>query len=225
MAKVIGQKDNLVVETFPTGSYACNCTVIYSKQSLEAIIIDPGNDAQMILNYIQEKNLKPLKLIHTHAHFDHIGQSGLVHKQTGASLHLHEGDLFLYQALDKQAVFFGQEVGEIVPLTSFIQDQESFGINDPQMDKILTSMHTPGHTPGSCCFYSEIFDTPLLLAGDTLFRSSIGRTDLPGGHFDSIVKSIKDRLYHLPDETAVVTGHGPMTRIYEEKRHNPFVRA
>jgi hydroxyacylglutathione hydrolase len=224
-AKTLAEKGNLVAETFPIGGYACNCTVLYSKKSREAIVVDPGNDAKSLLAYLAEKQLKPVKLVHTHAHFDHIGQSGAVHKATGATLHLHKGDLFLYEALAQQGMFFGQQVGEIVPLHGHIQDEETYGLSDPELLDFMKAMHTPGHTPGSCCFYTEHFDTPLLLAGDTLFRQSIGRTDLPGGDFDTIVKSIKERVYALPGDTFVITGHGPSTTIHGEKKGNPFVRA
>lgn len=222
--------DNLEIETFPTGSFGCNCSLIYSPKTRECLIIDPGNDLEFISKKIKEKNLIVKQLLHTHAHFDHIGCSKDLASQTGASIHLHQNDEQLYLALAQQAMLFG-----LPPLTpgsidSYLEDGQEFGldqtakeVNDPKLRSFLKSFYTPGHTEGSCCFYTEFFEAPLLFAGDTLFRGSIGRTDLPGGDFNKIKKSIKQRLYQLPEETTVITGHGPTTRIYDEKKTNPFV--
>ena len=216
------ENHDFIAETFPVGSYACNCTLIYSKKDKSALIIDPGNDLKAIKKIIAEKNLKVMKLIHTHAHFDHIGKSSELAEETKATLHLHKDDLFLYQALKQQGLFFGENVGTPKNIDHFISHEEEFKIEN---SLILKACHTPGHTPGSCSFLCEIFASPLLLAGDTLFRQSIGRTDLPGGDFATIATSIKSRLYTLPDETLVVTGHGPSTQIGHEKKHNPFIRS
>ena len=217
------KKNSLNLTSFAVGSYACNCTILYSDKTREAIIIDPGNDHQLILKKIKELNINVKKLIHTHAHFDHIGRSSEVSEATGASLHLHKGDQFLYDMLPQQGLFFGEKVGTPKPISAHIEDGETFSFNDPEINTFLTTLHTPGHTPGSCCFYSEYFDTPQLFAGDTLFKQSIGRTDLPGGNGTQIIKSIKDRLLVLPEETIVVAGHGPATCISDEKKRNPFL--
>jgi len=119
--------------------------------------------------------------------------------------------------------FFGQRVGTPKQLDAFIEDGETFSFEDEEIKTFLTTLHTPGHTPGSCCFYTEYFDEPMLLAGDTLFQQSIGRTDLPGGDGRQIIKSIKERLLTLPEETNVIAGHGPATNIYTEKKYNPFL--
>lgn len=161
--------------------------------------------------------------MHTHAHFDHIGKSSEISMATGATIHLHKEDQPLYDMLPQQGLFFGQKVGAPKPIDSYLYDGESFSLTDPEINTFLTTLHTPGHTPGSCCFYSEYFDTPHLFSGDTLFQQSIGRTDLPGGNGRLIIKSIKEKLLVLPEETFVITGHGPSTSIYQEKRHNPFL--
>lgn len=217
------KKNSLNLVSFPVGSYACNCSILFSDKTREAIIIDPGNDDDFILREIKKLNIKVLKLIHTHAHFDHIGKSCEVSAATGASIHLHKGDQFLYDMLPQQGLFFGQKVGTPKALDSHLEEGEIFSFSDPEMQNFLTTLHTPGHTPGSCCFYSEYFDTPQLFAGDTLFQQSIGRTDLPGGDGRQIIKSIKERLLTLPDETKVIAGHGPATVIYQEKKFNPFL--
>lgn len=219
---ILFEKKDMIAETFPIGSYACNCTLLYSKESKKAIIVDPGNDLNAIKKIIAEKNLVVEKLIHTHAHFDHIGKSSELSETTKATIHLHKDDLFLYKALKQQGLFFGELVNSPPKeIDHYIEDEEEYLLEGK---KALKASHTPGHTPGSCCFYTELFDTPLLLAGDTLFRQSIGRTDLPGGDFDQISSSIKNRLYNLPGETLVVTGHGPSTQISYEKKNNPFVK-
>lgn len=205
------------------GSYACNCSVLYSETTREAIIIDPGNDEGLILKKIKDLNIKVLKLLHTHAHFDHIGRSSEISEATKATIHLHKDDQFLYDMLPQQGRFFGQNVGTPKPLDAFLEEGETFSFSDPEIKIFLTTLHTPGHTPGSCCFYSDYFETPQLFAGDTLFQQSIGRTDLPGGDSDKILKSIKERLLTLPDETKVIAGHGPSSVIHYEKKYNPFL--
>lgn len=217
------KKNSLNLISFPVGSYACNCSILFSDVTREAIIIDPGNDHDSVLRKIKELDITVTKLLHTHAHFDHIGRSNEIASATNATLHLHKADQFLYEMLPQQGMFFGQRVGSPKPIDSYLNDGETFSFKDPEINTFLTTLHTPGHTPGSCCFYSEYFDTPQLFAGDTLFAQSIGRTDLPGGDGRSIIKSIKERLLVLPDETKVITGHGPSTIIHHEKKYNPFI--
>ncbi|MCO4793251.1 MAG: MBL fold metallo-hydrolase [Bacteriovoracaceae bacterium] len=214
---------DIKIETFPMGSFACNCSFIYSEKTREAIIIDPGNDGDTLMKEIESRNLIVKKLLHTHAHFDHIGCSKEIKKKTGAEIHLHKKDGMLYTALPAQAMMFGQAPLLAGKVDKWIEDEEEYSLEDSGLKNFMKSLHTPGHTEGSCCFYTEIQDEPLLFSGDTLFNQSIGRTDLPGGSFDVIKSSIENRLYTLPDETKVITGHGPTTRIYEEKKTNPFV--
>ncbi|MBC7427504.1 MAG: MBL fold metallo-hydrolase [Bacteriovorax sp.] len=217
------KKNSLNLVSFPVGSYQCNCSILYSDITREAIIIDPGNDHEFIFRKISDLNIKVKQLIHTHAHFDHIGRSTEIANQTGATIHLHKGDQFLYDALAQQGIFFKQIVGTPKAIDSYLEEGEEFSFEDPEIKIFLKTLHTPGHTPGSCCFYTEYFDEPQLFAGDTLFQRSIGRSDLPGGDGRLIIKSIKDKLLTLPDETIVIAGHGGKTRIFEEKKFNPFL--
>lgn len=216
-------KGNLNLVSLPVGSYQCNCSILFSSKTREAIVIDPGNDHDYILKVLAKLQVNPKKLLHTHAHFDHIGRSNEVRELTGATIHLHKGDQFLYDNLKMQGKFFGQVVGDPAPIDHYLQDDETFEFEDKEINTFLKTIHTPGHTPGSCCFYTEYFDVPVLLSGDTLFERSIGRTDLPGGDTDTIIKSIKSRLLTLPEETLVTPGHGDDTRIFEEKKYNPFL--
>ena len=179
----VARKGDWVVEMFPIGSFACNCSLIYSVVTKQAIIIDPGNDFATLSDIIAERGLQVVKLLHTHAHFDHIGESCRCKADTGADLFLHREDLFLYQSLQQQGLFFGQTVAPPeYPIDQYLEHEMSFDLGTDARE-VLKTFHTPGHTPGSCCFYTDYFDTPILFSGDTLFFQSIGRTDLPGGGY------------------------------------------
>jgi len=157
-------------------------------------------------------------ILHTHAHFDHFLASGAMKQATGATLCLHQDDLGLWKNLDMQCRMFGV-VGVAVPMPDYwLKDEEKMLVGQVSM----IALHTPGHTPGSMSFHVPV--DKLLLAGDTLFRGSIGRTDLWGGDFDAIEQSIRERLYTLDEETIVVTGHGPETEIGWEKESNQCIR-
>ncbi len=218
----------LAISTFTVGRLGCNCSILYSPQTREAIAIDPGNDAQAFLSHVQELDVQVKFLLHTHAHYDHIGQADTIRQELGTPIHLHKDDVFLYNALLQQGAFFGEKVARPGGIDHYIEDEEEFSLNvgavsDPQLRKVVQSIHTPGHTPGSCSFLCTAFDEPLLFSGDTLFANSIGRTDLPGGDSEQILTSIKRRLLTLEPETKVIPGHGPMTSIYHESRHNRFL--
>ena len=214
---------NLALATFVVGSLGCNCSLIYSPQTREAIAIDPGNDAELFFARVAQLNLSVKVLLHTHAHYDHIGQSDSIREKLGSPIYLHKADLFLYNALAQQGSFFGEKVAKPAGIDHFIEDEEEFALNmidtgvvDPQLRKVIRSIHTPGHTPGSCSFLCTAFEEPILFSGDTLFANSIGRTDLPGGDFDQILKSIKQRLLTLAPETRVIPGHGASTSLHHE---------
>lgn len=221
------EKDSLCLDSFPAGTLACNCTVIYEKKSREALIVDPGNDLQLILDYVSKNKLKVKSLLHTHAHFDHIGASEKLAQAFSCPLYLHEKDFLLYEMLPFQAQFFGMKADTPSSPPLKLNDEEFFGLEltegTRKLKEFLKTLYTPGHTEGSCSFYTEFFDKPVLLSGDTLFKGSVGRTDLPGGDHDTLVKSIKTRLLTLPEETLCIPGHGPETVIYSEKRANPFL--
>lgn len=220
----------LSVETFPIGSLACNCSIIYSPKTREAIAIDCGNDLEQFLAKVKDLGVTVKYLLHTHAHFDHIGQADNIRKRLGCPLFLHQDDLFLYNVLNLQAAYCGEAVADPEGIDHFISDGEEFGLKlggdlkDRQISHFLRAIHTPGHTPGSLSFYSEFFSEPILFSGDTLFARSIGRTDLPGGDADAIIRSIKGRILTLPEETRCIAGHGPDTYLYEESRNNPFLK-
>ena len=201
---------------FPVGPLQCNCSIIGDKVSKKAIVVDPGGDAARILSILREQDLKLVAIIHTHGHLDHILASGQLKEATGAEIKIHQDDKFLWDTVEQQCRAFG------VPFTP-LPPPDAWLVDDETLPCCGVAMHTPGHTPGSTSFWFK--EQKLLIAGDTLFSRSIGRTDFPGGSFEQIIKSIRERLFTLDEDTRVITGHGPATTIGEELRENPFVRA
>jgi hydroxyacylglutathione hydrolase len=206
-----------ILESFPVGPLQCNCSILGCEETKEAAVIDPGGDVEKILARIKEYGFTVKYLLHTHAHFDHITGSRQMKEATGAKICLHEKDKFLYDNLSMQCGLFGFKASEPLPIDQYLSDEESLQIGKHKASVICT----PGHTPGSICFNVEEKDG-ILFSGDTLFQGSIGRTDLWGGNFDEIIKSISTRLLTLEDSTLVVPGHGESTNIWTEKRENPF---
>ena len=210
-------------ETFPVGPLQCNCSILVDAETRDAVIIDPGDEADRILAAVEKAKGRPIALLHTHGHFDHIGGSSEVAEATGAAIRLHADDRFLWDGLPDQAALFGMRAGKPRPLDEPLVDGEVIRFGKSS----LTVIHTPGHTPGSASFLLEEGaggGGTIVFAGDTLFRRSIGRTDLWGGDTDRILSSIREKLYTLPPETRVICGHGPDTTIGEERKGNPFVR-
>ena len=209
-------ENNFFIESFPVGPRQCNCSIIGDLKQKKALIIDPGGDPNKILGVIEEHQFEVIAILHTHAHLDHILASGVIKEATGAPLYLNQDDLFLWEIVDKQCQMFGIPEIKLPKIDGVIKDDQAINCCGG------VAIHTPGHTPGSMSFFFEEYK--LLVAGDTLFKGSIGRADLPGGDFNEIVKSIKDKLYLLDDNTEVITGHGPSTKIGIEKTDNMFVR-
>jgi len=205
----------LLVESFPVGAFQCNCTILACGDTKQAIVVDPGGDPERILEVVRHYDLDVRALVHTHAHLDHIAATRDIKEATGASILLHPGDRWLYDNFAMQAMMFGWNVREVLPVDAELAHDESV----PFGKRAVQVIHTPGHTPGSVSFVTD----ELLIAGDTLFRRSIGRTDLWGGDPAQILRSIRERLFALPPDTRVICGHGPETTIGDEKRGNPFV--
>ena len=210
---------DIIVEIIPVGPLQCNCTILGDLVSRKAIVVDPGGDSEILLERLVELNLQVERIIHTHAHLDHFLASGKMKEATGAKLALHREDLFLWDMLEDQCRMFGIPFEPPPPPDQWLENEEEIDLNDIQGK----ALHTPGHTPGSMCFLFE--SQKLLIAGDTLFQGSIGRTDLWGGDFKKIEKSIQEKLYTLDEETSVITGHGESTSIGHEMRANSFVQA
>jgi glyoxylase-like metal-dependent hydrolase (beta-lactamase superfamily II) len=209
---------NMILETFPVGPLACNCTILGDAEAGEAIVIDPGDEVGFIHRRLTALGLKLKQIIVTHAHIDHVGGALRLKRLTGAPILLNENDLPLLAMMEMQAGWIGMPTPETAPPDGSLADGQRVGLDRYPADVL----HTPGHTQGSICLHFA--PLKLLVAGDTLFAGSIGRTDLPGGNSGQIIDSIHSRLLPLPDETRVLTGHGPATTIGAERRSNPFLR-
>lgn len=212
----------LIRESFPVGLLGCTCTIVACPDTKQALVVDPGDQAADILAALDRLGVTAVKLVHTHAHLDHVMATGEVAARTGAEILLHQGDRWLYDNVPLQARFFGLPWSPAPPPppTRELLGDEALGFGRRE----ARALHTPGHTPGSLCFFLEhAGETPLLFSGDTLFKRSIGRTDLWGGSFETLASSIRQRLFSLPDETIVIPGHGPPTSIAVEREQNPFV--
>lgn len=212
----------LLRETFPAGAFECNCTILACGDTKDAVIIDPGGEVARIAEIVATYDLAVRAIIHTHAHLDHIYCTRDVKEAHGGDVCLHRGDAFLYDGFATQAAMFGWKVRPTTPVERWLAHGDRIELGKRALDVI----HTPGHTPGSVCF--EVHDPDagrLLFAGDTLFRGSVGRTDLPGGDTRQLAASIRERLYTRDLDTVVIPGHGPTTKLGDEARSNPFVRA
>jgi hydroxyacylglutathione hydrolase len=202
----------------PVGLLQCNCSIIGDEASDEAIVIDPGDDIERIVAILTEKKLKVKQIVVTHAHIDHVGGAMKLKKLTGAPVLLNQNDQALLKILDVQANWIGVATPESVSIDESVTTGNVISTSN-HAGQVL---HTPGHTEGSICLYFE--PEKLLIAGDTLFAGSIGRTDLPGGDYEKIIRSIHENVLTLPDETVVIAGHGPPTTIGEERETNPFLQ-
>jgi glyoxylase-like metal-dependent hydrolase (beta-lactamase superfamily II) len=209
----------VIVETFPVGMLACNCTILGDPASGEAIVIDGGDDVEAIAERLSRHGLRPRYLVHTHAHFDHIGALGPLRERCGGAGLLHPADRPLYAALADQVRWAGLRRIEPVPLDGDLADGDELTAGAVR----LRTIHTPGHTPGSTSFALEHDGSTTIFAGDTLFRGSVGRWDLGGTSLEDIVASIRTKLFAYPDETAVVCGHGPSTTVGTERTTNPYL--
>jgi hydroxyacylglutathione hydrolase len=208
----------MIHEMLSVGPLQCNCSIIGDEATREAMVIDPGDDIQDVLTLIAKHNLKVKQIVITHAHIDHVGGAMKLRSRTGAPILLNQNDYALLKMLDAQAAWIG------VPPPGAVEVDQSIG----QADKVKAGslvadvIHTPGHTEGSICLYFPA--EKKLIAGDTLFAGSIGRTDLPGGSFEKILRSLHEKVLALPEETVVIPGHGPLTTIAEERESNPFLK-
>ena len=207
----------MILETIPVGMLQCNCSILGDEVSHEAIVVDPGDDIPRILAILARHKLTVKQILITHAHIDHIAGAARLKQITGAPILYNPRDLPLVKMMDMQAGWLGMPTPEVHAPDDTLEDGRVIAITG------LTGniLHTPGHTQGSVCLHLPAQN--LLLAGDTLFAGSVGRTDLPGGDGPTLIRSIHNKLMPLPDETVVIPGHGPKTTIGEERESNPFI--
>ena len=207
----------MIHEILPVGPLRCNCSVIGDDTSHEAIVIDPGDDIEDVLAIVRKHKLQVKQIVITHAHIDHVGGAMKLRAATGAPILLNQNDYELLKMLDVQASWIGMANPGKVEIDQSVGQADTVKAGSLVADVI----HTPGHTEGSVCLYFPA--EKKLIAGDTLFAGSIGRTDLPGGSMQKILRSLHEKILALPDETIVVPGHGPLTTIGEERESNPFL--
>lgn len=208
----------MIHEVLATGPLQCNCQVLGDEASKTALVVDPGDDVPDIERLLDKHGLAVEKILFTHAHFDHIGHAAELKRSTGAPTWLHRLETPLLEAIDQQAAWMGSEPAEKVTIDHYYDDGDVVEFAGRE----LRVLFTPGHSPGSVSLYVPSMER--LIAGDALFRDSIGRTDLPGGDHQQLLDSIRDKILTLPDETAVFPGHGPGTTVGRERLHNPFLR-
>lgn len=208
----------MIHEILPVGPLQCNCSIVGDESTHEAMVIDPGDDVEAVMEIVRRHGLEVKQIVVTHAHLDHIGGATKIKQLTGAPILLNQNDQQLLRMLDLQASWLGMRP----PGTVAIDQSPAAGDKVKAGGLEAKVLHTPGHTEGSICLYFE--PEKRLIAGDTLFAGGIGRTDLPGGSYDKIMRSLHDSVLALPDETVVIPGHGPLTTIGEERESNPFLR-
>lgn len=199
-----------------TGALQVNCQLLGNPETGEALLIDPGGDADRLLQYLAQLNLRLTHIVNTHGHFDHIGGVAALQKQTGALFLIHEADRFLVTGAPAHAASWGLPFGPVPRIDQTIQDGETVHVAGLDLEVI----GTPGHTPGGVCLRW----TGGIAVGDTLFAGSVGRTDLPGGDTAQLITSIQTRLLTLEDSLVCYPGHGPKTTIGRERRSNPYIQ-
>ncbi len=208
----------MIIRSMPLGPLQANCFVVGCEETHQAAAIDPGGDADRILSVLEKDNLTLAAIINTHGHFDHVGANMTLKQATHAQLMIHRLDAPMLAYAPQSAAAWGLRADDSPAPDRLLEDGDSIDCGHLQFEVI----HTPGHSPGGSCFYIKAENA--LFVGDTLFAGSIGRTDLPGGDYDTLIRSIQTRLFVLPDATKVYNGHMELTTIGEEKRFNPFCK-
>jgi hydroxyacylglutathione hydrolase len=225
--------EQMIHEVLPVGWLQCNCSILGDPETREALVLDPGDDVDRVLEILTRHSLTVRAIVSTHAHIDHVGGLQRLHSVTGAPVLMHGDDLDLYRHLDMQAAWLGVRPPATARIDQVLKEGDTL-----RWGRFAASvLHTPGHTPGSVSLYlpadaGELIARPVisgadegkLFAGDTLFAGSIGRTDLWGGSMPQILRSIHEKLLVLPDRTLVYPGHGAITTIGEERQTNPFLQ-
>jgi hydroxyacylglutathione hydrolase len=205
----------MIVEMLEVGPFAENAYIVGCEETKEAVVIDPGAEPERIIAAIDKLKLNVTRIINTHAHIDHIGAVEAIRKAKGAKFLLHETEGPFVEGYDQQCRFFGVRFGDKPEIDGFLNEGDTVAVGNLKAEVLLT----PGHSPGGLCFnFGEC-----VFAGDTLFLGSIGRTDLPGGDYNTLISNIKNKLLTLPQHTKVYCGHGPATFIWSEKETNPFL--
>ncbi|MFH1143150.1 MAG: MBL fold metallo-hydrolase [Candidatus Eisenbacteria bacterium] len=233
----------MILDVLSVGPFQANCYLLGCPDTHEALIVDPGDEPERLSRRIEELNLRPTIYLHTHGHIDHVGASGPLKTRFGGRILLHEADRVFYEHAHEHAHVYGIEIPPTLPLDGTVGDGEELAWGAVRG----TLLHTPGHSPGGMCLrvaghwmgaepgrraahgrsaHDQVPAAPpdWLFTGDTLFSGSVGRTDLPGGSWPALLRSVREKLLSLPDECVVAPGHGPRSTIGEERRLNPFLQ-
>jgi hydroxyacylglutathione hydrolase len=212
----------MILESAAVGPFFKNGYVVGCEDTRKAVFIDPGDEVEQLLAFIAAEKLDVTHILLTHAHVDHVSGVAEAKRALGAPIYLHNDDLFLYQNAVRSGMMFGLTVEEPPPVDVFFEGEGPIEFGDYSVRVV----HTPGHCPGGVCLAiakNGDASAPHLFVGDTLFAGSIGRTDLPGGDYETLLKAITEKLFAFPDDAIVYSGHGPETTIGRERTTNPFV--
>jgi glyoxylase-like metal-dependent hydrolase (beta-lactamase superfamily II) len=211
--------EQLKTEILVVGPLGVNCIVLADADSGEGVVIDPGSDGDRICSTVKRQGLTVKAVLNTHGHFDHVGANAGVVACSAAPLLIHDADVPCLSRAAVAAASYGLSCSDSPMPDGFLEQGQEITFGGLR----LLVLHTPGHTPGGCCFYLP--DDKLLISGDTLFAESVGRTDLPGGDHNTLIASITGRLMTLADDVRVIPGHGPATTIGHERRRNPYLQS
>ena len=203
------------IENIVVGQLQVNCFISYDEDSLDAMVVDPGDEPNKIIKFIEDRKLTVSRIVCTHAHFDHIGAVRRLKEKTGAPVMIHKGDADIYMRADKQGTLWGFHIEQPPEPDIFVNDGDEIAVGRSRF-KVL---HTPGHSPGGICLYGE----GVIFTGDTIFAGSVGRTDFPGGSVTDLKRSFSE-IISMPPETRILPGHGPLTTVKREKKYNFFVQ-
>ncbi len=208
----------MILEKLVVSMFQENCYIIGDEESGVGALVDPGDEATRIVLAVEQTGLEIAQILVTHAHIDHVGAIAQLVEEYSCPVLMHEEAETMLKQLPTQALMMGVKFGKVPNVDQYIADEEVLEVGDIR----LKALYTPGHAPGHLAFYSE--DEGIVLSGDALFAESVGRTDLPGGDMETLMRSINERLLTLPDETRVYPGHGPETTIKNERASNPFLQ-
>ncbi len=221
----------MIVKLLTVGPFQANCYVLGCEETRKALVIDPGDDPERIAAEIDQNQLEVASYLHTHGHIDHVGATARLKAKLGGEILMNAADGFLYEKAPEQAQQFGIQIPSMEPVDRTIEEGDTISWGRAT-GRIIA---TPGHSPGGICLHvagsvmgvspdDDGTEPDWLFTGDTLFNGSIGRTDLPGGSYEELMRSIREKLLVFPDATVVASGHGPLTTVGREKQINPFVR-